>query len=311
MDSSPKSDNNAVEINFAGNSFKADAAYWAEIRRNNEIRYSKIRDRFSDIELNEWDVKLIDRAEREDAPCINCPGLPCQKSIAKGYRNVIKIVDDNIEIRLCPCEFEKSRREQARISRLFRQSKIPAQYFGKTFADYVIDKNNVDAVDIAKYLIETPTAGAYFYGSFGTGKTFLAAIIAQEIVKQGKAVLFASVPEISSTIRATFNRKKDDEPGEDAVYETLYNVHTLILDDIGTEKPTKFVCEMLGKIINNRYNAQKQTIITSNYDIETIRTIYDSPTDSKPMLDGSRIYDRCKQMCSPVRLRGESRRQSL
>ena len=147
------------------------------------------------------------------------------------------------DIRRATCNYVKAQHKQQQIEEIQTFLKISPEYEGKTFADYDVDDNNAYAVKAAKYLIEHPDKGAFFYGTVGTGKTLLAAIIAQEIIKRGRQVIFATVPEISMQLRSTFNRvPKRDSTGENLIeqplteseiLDRLINVPTLMLDDVG------------------------------------------------------------------------------
>lgn len=282
-----------------------------------EMEGDRIRNQYG--EVSDHDIWQILRTEKEIAQCKSCKGLPCQKK--KNQCFVPNVSYDEVfglNISNAVCSYEKARRLQANIERLTGLSKIPAEYLGKTFDDYQVDSRNAYAVKVAKKLIERPNNGAFFFGDVGTGKTFLAAILAQEIIKQGRQVIFATVPTISMRLRATFNRtaKRNEAgetvyrqpPTEEDILEKLFTVPTLILDDVGLEKPTRFVCSTIGNIFNERYNARLQTIMTSNYTLKQIQNIFDNPSDGDTTFDGTRIYDRCKQMCVPVEFKGESRR---
>lgn len=259
-------------------------------------------------ELREIDIRRILTAEQEIATCKACAGLPCKKNHNKGF--IPKITCDadqqKIYFSFAFCKYEKARQIQRELQEKLGLAKIPNEYLGKTFADYEVDARNNYAVEVAKKLIDRPDKGAYFFGKVGTGKTLLAAIIAQEIIKRGRQVIFATVPTISMQIRSTF--KGDAKISESEILDKLFTVPTLILDDIGMEKPTRFVCSMLANVFNERYNARLQTIMTSNYPLKELEGIFNSPTDGGATLDGSRLYDRCKQMCVPVELKGTSRR---
>lgn len=253
------------------------------------------------------DIWRILRAEKEMTECENCGGLPCQKKKNRTFTPKISYDEMyGLDVRNEVCGYEKARRLQRQIEKLAGLSKIPCEYLGKTFDDYQVDENNAYAVKVAKKLVELPNNGAYFFGSVGTGKTFLAAILAQEVIKQGRQVIFATVPTISMKIRSTFGNNAKTTEAE--ILEQLMTVPTLILDDVGLEKPTRFVCSTLCNLFNERYNARLQTIMTSNYALKELESIFNNPTDGGVTLDGTRIYDRCKQMCTPVEFKGKSRR---
>lgn len=270
-----------------------------------EMEGERVRSQYGDI--SDLDVLKVLQVEKEKQECKNCKGLPCFKKQHPLY--VPKLVKDEARNRLFIDYAEKCGYEKMRLlNQRYGLAKIPPEYIGMTFENYKVDKNNEDAVKAAKALIAVPNKGAYFYGGVGTGKTLLAAIMAQEYLKRGREVVFATVPTISMQLRSTF-KNNNSAITESTILEKLYRVPTLILDDIGMEKPTRFVCSTISNIFNERYNARLQTFITSNYTQEQVENIFNNPTDSREKtLDGTRIIDRCKQMCFPIELKGKSRR---
>lgn len=270
-----------------------------------EMEGERVRKQYGAV--SDEEISRILRAEKEIAVCESCKGLPCPKRKNQGFTP--KIYYDELyglDIRNVYCGYETARQLQLQIERLTGLSKIPPEYLGKTFEDYQVDASNTYAVKVAKKLVELPNNGAYFFGGVGTGKTFLAAILAQEVIKQGRQVIFATVPTISMKIRSTFGNNAKTTEAE--ILEQLMTVPTLILDDVGMEKPTRFVCSTLCNVFNERYNARLQTIMTSNYALKELENIFNNPSDGGATLDGTRIYDRCKQMCAPVEFKGKSRR---
>ena len=301
----PKIGSNAAQIGSMIDFEDLQRAAKEKIAIQIETEGDRIRQKYG--EISDHDIWQILRTEKEIAQCKSCKGLPCQKKRNQCFTPNISYDEVfGLNISNAVCSYEKARRLQAKIEKLNGLSKIPAEYLGKTFEDYQVDSRNAYAVKVAKKLIERPNNGAFFFGDVGTGKTFLAAILAQEIIKQGRQVIFATVPTISMQLRATFNG--NSKTNEEEILEKLFTVPTLILDDVGLEKPTRFVCSTIGNIFNERYNARLQTIMTSNYTLKQIQNIFDNPSDGDTTFDGTRIYDRCKQMCVPVEFKGESRR---
>ena len=262
----------------------------------------RIRKKYGDI--SDREILKVLKIEDSIAECQNCKGLPCKKKEFESPLYTPEIIFFNGKISSIKnlCQYEKMRR----LEKKYGLAKIPKEYQGKTFSDYKVDALNKYAVEVAKKLIEKKDKGAYFYGNVGTGKTLLVAIMAQEIIRRGREVIFCTVPTISMQLRSTF--KGNSSITENEILEKLYKVPTLILDDVGMEKPTRFICSTLSNIFNERYNNGLQTIMTSNYRLKTLEEIYNFPSDGGETVDGTRIYDRCKQICIPVELAGNSRR---
>lgn len=243
---------------------------------------------------------------RELEQCKGCKGYPCQKAENPCFKPVIR----EGKILWGHCRAYDTYLRQEVLGRKFQYAKIPPRYEEKTFADYEVDSNNKPAVDFAKTLQTSGYKGAFFYGGVGTGKTFLAAIIAQEFIKAGKTVLFEKVADLLTEFYAVY---RGEGTNEDTLLKSLHEVDLLILDDFGLEKPTQFTGVTLCKILDSRYNRNNAvTVITSNYSLKQIEARLNNPSDLPKgdfCLNGSRIYDRCIEICKPILFKGESRRR--
>lgn len=256
--------------------------------------------------LTDAEVLKIDEALLENERCKNCNGT-CGKKSMRGLLNVIVAQNGQVYISYKPCRYERAKMIQAEIAENLKNAEIPAQYQNLTFENYRVDDGNKKAVKLAKWCLESQS-GLFLHGLPGVGKTMLASIIANESVKLGRSVIFSKVADLLRNIRATFN--KDSEKTEQEILQKLYDCDVLIIDDMRPENGKKFESKTLFDVIDNRYNAKKQTIITSNGTIEEIRNALDNPTDLKgeKCLDGTRIYDRFKDMLKIAFIAGESRR---
>jgi DNA replication protein DnaC len=105
-------------------------------------------------------------------------------------------------------------------------------------------------------------------GPSGTGKTHLAAAIANRRIELGNEVFFAVVPDLLDHLRATF------APGSDVSYDELFeavrNAPLLVLDDLGTQSETSWAQEKMFQVLNHRFNAQLPTVITTNYAVNEL-----------------------------------------
>lgn len=106
--------------------------------------------------------------------------------------------------------------------------------------------------------VKAPVGWLYLYGPPGSGKTRLAACIANELAQQMR-VSYATTPGLIGYIQAGFS---DDTAHRRRL--ALQRVPALILDDLGTEHITDFSRAELGDLLNQRYNRELPTIITNN-----------------------------------------------
>ena len=282
----------------------------AKVRAEQEKLYQENKDRICEKygapDCSRYTCWQVLKAEKEIALCEKCTGLPCKK----GYKHFTPAIAfsqfcNDIYITQYVCKFKNKQNLQNKTAKLLKNSQVPLEYQNKTWDDYNVDENNRFAVNVAKKLLDS-NKGAFFFGSPGTGKTLLVSIVAGELVRKGTQVIFCTVPTISSSLRSTY--KNNSAFTESEILEKLYNVPVLILDDVGMEKITQFVCGFLLIIFNERYNRNLQTIITSNYTPDVLEYKFNNPVDGGETLDGSRIFDRWKKMCFPAELKGDSRR---
>jgi DNA replication protein DnaC len=137
------------------------------------------------------------------------------------------------------------------------------------------------AYDIARSFARDPRDWLVFTGTYGVGKTHLAAAIANHRVAQGHPALFVVVPDLLDHLRATFN--PHSTVTFDQRFEEVRRAPLLVLDDLGTESATPWAREKLYQIFDYRYNAHLPTVITTATPIEEL-----DPRLATRMLDVSR-----------------------
>lgn len=120
----------------------------------------------------------------------------------------------------------------------------------------------------ARRFAENPQDWLVLIGTYGCGKTHLAAAIANYRQRQGYPVLFITVPDLLDHLRATYSPQS--LVSYDKRFEEVRTVPLLILDDLGTESATPWAREKLFQIINYRYAARLPTVITSALEVEEI-----------------------------------------
>ena len=126
-------------------------------------------------------------------------------------------------------------------------------------------------------------------------------------MKSGKSVIFGDVPSLLEDLRSSYGKDNDNHIEEQM--NAFSQADLVVLDDVGTEKPTEWAVNRLYLIINDRYNANKPLIITSNYTSKEIEERLNNPTDAKTAgVTGSRIVSRIAEMCKVLTIRGEDRR---
>jgi DNA replication protein DnaC len=130
------------------------------------------------------------------------------------------------------------------------------------------EENLKQALAYARAFAQKPEGWLIFTGTYGCGKTHLAAAIANHNASQGLPALFVVVPDLLDHLRATFNPQST--VSFDQRFEEVRRAPLLVLDDLGTESATPWAREKLYQIFDYRYNARLPTVITTATPIEEI-----------------------------------------
>ncbi len=212
-------------------------------------------------------INAKDMNKSPEEVCPNCGGL--------GYvRRDLPIDDPNFGL-LEVCECQKLEVQKSSLQRLYHLSNLDV-FKQMTFETFNIagrgnDNNGNKTLDIAYN-----TAGNYAHhlngwlllmGSYGTGKTHLAAAIANEVVSLGIETLLLTVPDLLDWLRYSYT---STETSYEERFEEIRNIRFLVLDDLGTQNTTAWAREKLFQIINHRYTHRLPTVLTTNQALSQI-----------------------------------------
>lgn len=209
---------------------------------------------------------------------------------------------------LCACEREqrkkkeieaRKRDEMRAIENLRRLSLIEEKLSNARLSTFVKTEENAKLLRIISNYIANfdrmyaDNQGLLLWGSVGTGKSYAAAVIANELLDRKVPVVMTSFIKMLKEV-GTFH----DNSGK---IEKLNQAKLLIIDDLGAERGTDYSLEMVYDIIDSRYRAKKPIILTTNLTMEQMKSCEDTRY--------GRIYDRIFEMCYPVKVSGLSWRK--
>ena len=207
---------------------------------------------------------------------------------------------------LCKCEAEKRDREEEERKRIEFERRVKEhrrigfpesdmQYW--TFEN--ADGSNEKIINAAKNYVANfgefreNGKGLLLFGTVGTGKTYIAACIANALIDKGYPVLMTNFARIANTVSGMFEGKQE-------YYDSLNRFPLLILDDLSAERKTEYMQEIVFNVIDSRYRANLPLIVTTNLTSEELK----HPSD----ISYQRTFSRLLEMCLPVNVEGKDKR---
>lgn len=189
----------------------------------------------------------------------------------------------------------KYEEEQRQINMLKQFSLMDARLKDIRFSNYKLTADNEKVFTLAKRYVDKFDAmfekgqGLLFWGDVGTGKSYTAAMIANELLNSQVPVIMTSFIKLLK------------EVGESDYIERLNKAKLLIIDDLGAERSTDYALEKVYDIIDSRYRSSKPIVLTTNLTLQEMKDCED--------IRFNRIYDRIFEMCYPIKVVGKSWRK--
>lgn len=208
---------------------------------------------------------------------------------------------------VCKCEQDKMAKEEEdrknkehaeKVKELRKMGFPDAEMSRFTFEND--DRSNEYISDVAKRYADNFTTmyskhkGLLLFGTVGTGKTYIAACIANALIDRGYTCLVTNFARLTNTINGMYDGKQEYIDGLD-------RFSLLVIDDLASERDTEYMNEIVTNIIDARYRSGKPMIVTTNLTSEELK----NPRDVRKQ----RIYSRLMEMCIPLEVKGTDRRK--
>ena len=265
----------------------------------------------SNLENNPFENALGDIVEaaketnaREDGDYIGEDGLLyCGKCHTRKER-ILTIFGDNRKVPMnCACkqaEYEAMQADMRRKQLDIRRDEAFAFSEMKDWTFANDDGANPRLTEALKRYVDgfprmiEKAQGIMLYGNSGTGKTFAACEVANALIDKGYRVFVSSFSRMANAMQSTWD-------GRQEYLNDLARYQLIVIDDLGVERQTQYMQEIVYNIVDARYRSRLPMIVTTNLDISEIK----KPSD----VSNTRIYDRLIEMCFPIEVSGASRRR--
>jgi len=184
-------------------------------------------------------------------------------TISKQYLDLAQIHESqgksHVEYLNTLADLELEHRQQQRIARLLKESKIPRS---KHLSDFQVER----IPNLSKSLIQELATGNFMnnyenilvFGNPGTGKTHLSIGLAREWCLQGRKVMYSNAAFLVQTLLEAKNNLKLKQ-----AIKKLDGYEMLIIDDITYIPFERSETDVLFQLISERYEA-RSIMITSN-----------------------------------------------
>lgn len=234
--------------------------------------------------------------------------LYCHKCNTPKQIRITVLGKERMPYCLCKCEKEKRDAEEAarkhrdfldKVQRMRKMGFPDAEMERWTFEKD--DQSNEKISLIAHRYVENfnqmlkKGKGLLFYGTVGTGKTFMSCCIANALIDKGFPCMVTNFARLTNTISGMYDGKQDYIDG-------LNKFALLVIDDLASERDTEYMGEIVQNIIDARYRAGLPLIITTNLTNDELK----HPAEMRKQ----RIYSRLFEMCIPVEVTGGDRRKA-
>lgn len=233
----------------------------------------------------------------------------CGKCHTKKQVEVMNPFTNKLEKKPCICscmkqEIEKEEQQRKEAEERHKKEKLLSRSFSEpAYRNFTFEKDDLknpkETHILKRYAdrfreIKQSGQGLLLYGNIGTGKTFLSACVANQLIDEGFRVHMTTLPRIIAKIQKETFEKSD-------TIADLTECDLLIIDDLGVERQTEYMQEQVFEIIDARYRAKKPMLVSTNLSAKEM--------NSPAGIMAERIYDRILERCYPVCFEGENRRR--
>jgi DNA replication protein DnaC len=210
------------------------------------------------------------------------------------------------------------------LPRLLNEAAIPSRYQGcrlenfQQTSEQLFRAREITANWVREYLSSGSACetGLLFIGPPGVGKTHLAAAALAELIRRYRVRgRFIDFTTLLYQIQSTFD--SDSQETKQSVLDPVLQADVLVIDELGAQKPTAWVNDVLYLLLNGRYTRKLTTLFTTNFYLEP-EVPKGNPLDRGAMTPGPEILEqripkmlvsRLWEMALPIEMQSDDHRK--
>lgn len=257
---------------------------------------------------------VVDEWVRERENCSGCQGLHECGNMMRGKRPTIEKQYNSLANVFTECPYEVKRkiiREQRKLirSHYINPDILEAEFSNADMDDEWRQEALKEAIEFSnEFEVGQPAKGLFFYGRFGTGKTFLMGCIANKLAERGIESTMVYVPDFIVELKQSISNKDNSLMEK---IEHIKKTPVLFLDDLGSETVSPWVRdEVLSVVLQHRAGHKMPTMITSNLGYEELESHFAyTAREGENHMKAKRIMERIIYYTKPIYIDGLNRRE--
>ncbi|MDF7683080.1 primosomal protein DnaI [Lactobacillus sp. ESL0679] len=233
-----------------------------------------------------------------------------QDPVTAGYRPELFLNHHAIDLRYVPDESKIEQNLRANTKKHLHLISLPETLHDVRLSQ--VDGTAAGRVEalaaIQQFLAGYPQnphqQGLYLSGSFGVGKTYLLAGVANSVAAMGKQVVFLHVPTFIAGLSSHF----EDNSLQKEI-DRVSQADVLLLDDIGAETLSQWSRDdVLGVILQARMDNVLPTFFSSNFAMADLEDHFKETKNALDPIKAKRLMERVRTLAKEVVVSGPNRR---
>ncbi|HIW71025.1 MAG TPA: primosomal protein DnaI [Candidatus Levilactobacillus faecigallinarum] len=235
------------------------------------------------------------------------------ETFAAGYEPQLIVSNHLVDVAYVPTQATQDKQAQQQLRQRVKSIAMPKDIRDAQLDSFDHDEQRMEALMAAYDFIDTYEASPhrrhqalYLAGSFGVGKTYLLAAIANQLASDGFSSTLIHFPSLAVEMKNAIAQN-----GVGDKLDAIKRAPVLMIDDIGADAMSAWVRDdILGVILEYRMQEELPTFFSSNFSMEQLENEHlriSSRGDDEP-LKAQRLMQRIRFLAREITMVGVNRR---